>query len=83
MGIECHSYALDPPEVWPSYKFTDVSEPCLSRMEPQIPSNITIPQFMFDVQHDFCDLNNTARSTPWLVDSLSGRAFGAEEVFSS
>ncbi|KAF9496580.1 hypothetical protein BDN71DRAFT_1415424 [Pleurotus eryngii] len=46
---------------------------------PRIPDNLTIPQFLLDVNHPTRPQPPSV-GTPWLIDDTSGRTFGKEEL---
>ncbi|KAG9227448.1 hypothetical protein CCMSSC00406_0000906 [Pleurotus cornucopiae] len=46
---------------------------------PKIPDNLTVPQFLLDVNHPTRPQPPSV-GTPWLIDDTSGATFGKEEV---
>ncbi|KAF4577045.1 hypothetical protein EYR36_005032 [Pleurotus pulmonarius] len=46
---------------------------------PRIPDNLTVPQFLLDVDHP-ARPNPPSVGVPWLIDDTSGRTFGKEEL---
>lgn len=45
---------------------------------PYIPDNLSIPQFFLDGQHPIRPLRGNG--IPWLIEDVSGRNVGIEEV---
>ena len=45
---------------------------------PHIPDDLTVPQFMLDVQHSIRP--KPEKSRPWMIEEATGREVGEEEV---
>lgn len=54
-------------------EFPSLYDPC-----PPIPDDLTVPQFLLDAPHPLRQIRDD--NSPWLIDDVTGKAVGAEEV---
>ncbi|KAF9016512.1 acetyl-CoA synthetase-like protein, partial [Hymenopellis radicata] len=73
--ISILSYPLLPPDV---VLMTTFQAPSSSGQLPEIPDDLTIPQFILDYQHPIRP--QRPNGVPWLVADKSGQAMGLEEI---
>ncbi|KAJ6497606.1 acetyl-CoA synthetase-like protein [Mycena sanguinolenta] len=77
--LTLHHHSVTATEVLNGWKPVDAVEALASsELDLEIPTNLTVPQFIFESRH-FARLDHYP-DAPWLIDSVSGRPIARDEL---
>ncbi|KAF7362281.1 Acetyl-CoA synthetase-like protein [Mycena venus] len=77
--LPLHHHSAAATEVLNGWKTAEAANALASsELDLEIPSNLTVPQFLFDSRH-FARLDHYP-DAPWLIDSVSGRTIARDEL---